>query len=120
MLGKRGRAMSQVPETRNDSLSSSRMQRLKLVCLRFAADCQSEPRPQIEDYLAEVAETERPVLLGRLLVLEFADRVHRGETVLLDEYARRFPEHAALIHAAFEEAVQTTLSRSALTDSART
>src|SRR5438105_1523588 len=103
-MGKRDRIMTKAPETRNDPSSCSQVQHLKVICDRFAAACQAEPPPRIEDCLAEVAQTERAVLLRQLLVLEFADRSQKGETVLLQEYCRRFPADAELIHAAFREA----------------
>src|SRR5262249_52770786 len=63
--------------------------------------CKAGQRPRIEDYLGAAPEQERPVLLRELLFLEWAYRGQSGEILVLEDYVRRFPEHAELIRAAF-------------------
>jgi serine/threonine protein kinase len=85
-------------------LLPSRAQRFEQACNRFAAAWQRGERPPIEDYLAAVPEPERPLLLRELLARELAYCRRRHETVSLDHYQQRFPEHAALVEAVFGQA----------------
>jgi WD40 repeat protein/tRNA A-37 threonylcarbamoyl transferase component Bud32 len=48
-------------------------------------------RPRIEEFLAEVAEADRSILLWELLALEVAYRLQAGEKPQVDEYLERFP-----------------------------
>jgi serine/threonine protein kinase/formylglycine-generating enzyme required for sulfatase activity len=84
--------------------SASRLQRFDQACERFKAALQGGERPQIEDYLANVRAPERPLLLRELLVLELANCRQRYETLSLQQYRQRFPNHAALVEVVFREA----------------
>ncbi len=60
--------------------------------------------PRIEDFLAGATEPEQSLLLRELLVFELGYRRRAGETPTPDDYLGRFPDHAALIHQALDEA----------------
>jgi hypothetical protein len=80
------------------------LQRFDQACNRFEAAWQRGERPRIEDHLAAVPEPERPLLLRELLALELAYCRQCHETVSLDHYRERFPEHAALVEAVVGQA----------------
>jgi serine/threonine protein kinase/formylglycine-generating enzyme required for sulfatase activity len=73
------------------------------ICDRFEDAWQAGQRPQIEDYLGEVPERERPRLWRELLRLELAYRRQAGETLAVDDYVRRFPDQAEMVLALFGE-----------------
>jgi eukaryotic-like serine/threonine-protein kinase len=75
--------------------------RLNKLCNRFEEAWKTGLRPQIEAYLCEVAEAERPLLLRELLLLELAYRRQSGDTLSLDMYRQRFPQHTKVVDAAF-------------------
>jgi predicted Ser/Thr protein kinase len=79
------------------------LRRINLVCNRFEAAWKAGQRPRIEDHLGEVAEPERPSLLRELLAMELSLRRRGGETPAGEEYRKRFPEHAGLVQAVFDE-----------------
>jgi serine/threonine-protein kinase len=60
-------------------------------------------RPQIEAYLADAAERERPALFRELLLLEIEFRATSGERPTVVEYLARFPGNDTVIESAFEE-----------------
>ncbi len=68
---------------------------------RFERAWKQEPRPRIENYLAEVDEERRPRLLEELLRVEYELRRRDGEEPVVSEYAARFIGHAAQIEAVF-------------------
>jgi serine/threonine protein kinase len=61
------------------------------------------PRPALEDYLGNVPEPERSVLLRELLLVELAYRARHGDNPSPEEYRRRFPEHGELIGGVFRQ-----------------
>ncbi len=69
---------------------------LEQICDRFEkvwkAVNAGKPRPHLEDFLANVAESERPQLLRELLWLEFVYRLQLGDTIVAEEYQQRFPD----------------------------
>jgi tRNA A-37 threonylcarbamoyl transferase component Bud32 len=71
------------------------------VCDKFEAAWPAKgsnsPRPRIEDFLGDLPEPGRSQLLRELLRLELAYRRDAGERPTVEEYKRRFPEHAALL-----------------------
>jgi serine/threonine protein kinase/tetratricopeptide (TPR) repeat protein/WD40 repeat protein len=77
------------------------MQELDEACLRFEGAWLAGQTPQIETFLAGLAEPNRARLLRRLLELELAQRRSRGEPSTPEDYERRFPEHAELIREVF-------------------
>jgi WD40 repeat protein/tetratricopeptide (TPR) repeat protein len=70
------------------------------VCDQFEAAWQAKgsdgPRPRIEDFLGDLAEPGRSMLVRELLRLELAYRRDAGESPALKEYQGRFPEYATL------------------------
>jgi eukaryotic-like serine/threonine-protein kinase len=69
---------------------------------RFERAWKTGPRPRIEDYLAEVQESQRPALLEELLRVDVELRSRDGEEPGPDDYAARFPHHTSLIRAVFD------------------
>jgi serine/threonine protein kinase len=61
----------------------------------------SEPRPRIEDYLTDLDEPRRSLLLEELLRVELERRRRLGEDPNLAEYLLRFPGDASVIEAPF-------------------
>jgi hypothetical protein len=86
-------------------------------CDRFEADWQVGLAPRIEDYLAEAGEADRATLLGELVALERELRRRRGEQPEAGEYLDRFPEYAAVIRSAFDEAPATSGGQEPASDS---
>jgi serine/threonine protein kinase len=84
--------------------SPSRLQHFNQACDRFKGAWHRGERPYIEEYLAAFPEPERPLLLRELLALELAYYRQVHETLSLDHYRQRFPEHTALVEAVFGEA----------------
>ena len=78
------------------------------VCDRFARAWQEGERPSIRACLNEAPEAEHAALLRRLLPVELRYRRRGGETLILDEYRQRFPEHGALVAEIFEDLVAAT------------
>jgi serine/threonine protein kinase/tetratricopeptide (TPR) repeat protein len=70
-------------------------------CDRFRDDWLADRRPSVEEYLAEVPESDRPCLLRRLIAIEVELRRIRGEQPTPAEYHERFPNHATLVDATF-------------------
>jgi serine/threonine-protein kinase len=70
------------------SLPPEQARRVDHACDRFEADWKR--RPCIEDYLRDVAEPERSVLLHDLILLDMEYRRRRGECPTAEEYQERF------------------------------
>jgi WD40 repeat protein len=64
---------------------------------RFERAWNQGTRPRIEDYLAEVEESQRPALLEELLRVELELRRRAGEEPVPEDYTPRFPEQAERI-----------------------
>jgi serine/threonine protein kinase len=75
------------------------------ICDQFERAWRTGQRPRIEAHLADVPQAVRPALLRELLVLELELRLGGGEMPTPREYGERFPDHAALIEAAFRERI---------------
>src|SRR5215831_14380284 len=90
-----------------DCWQPSLAQRVDQACDRFEVAWKgatgADQRPQIEPYLKEAPEPDRPVLLRELLLLDLDYRGDNGETPAAEEYQQRFPEYAALIAGVFEK-----------------
>jgi WD40 repeat protein len=90
-------------ELRQDSgLVLSRLLQLNEICDRYEQAARGGGVPRIEDYIASVSDSARSFLLGELLAQELELRVGRGERPAPEEYEARFPQHGAIIAAAFE------------------
>jgi WD40 repeat protein len=86
-------------ETRLDDTPSAPSPglRIELVCNRFEAACKAGEYPRIEDYLGDMPEPGRLVLLCKLLALEVKYLGTRGEGGSPGDYSRQLSEHADLI-----------------------
>jgi WD40 repeat protein/tRNA A-37 threonylcarbamoyl transferase component Bud32 len=86
----------------------SGFQRIDQICDRFEAAWpapgSTEPRPRIEQYLGDLPERERPLLLKELLASELAFRSKDGERPTVEEYRHRFPNHVDLVETVFQAA----------------
>ena len=87
--------MNEASWSGNESLPLSMARRVDAACSRFEKAWQTGGslgrRPHIEDYLVEVAESERPALLRHLITLDADYRRRAGEEARADEYHARFP-----------------------------
>jgi WD40 repeat protein len=83
--------VSEAPWSGNESLSLSLARRVDAACGRFEQAWAAGQRPRLEDYLGELPEAERPVLLRELLQLEAEYRRRYGEDPRPEEYRARFP-----------------------------
>jgi serine/threonine protein kinase/formylglycine-generating enzyme required for sulfatase activity len=101
--------MSDQPHTSGASLSPSRRERVDGPCDHFENAWKAGQRPRIEDYLGDAPESERCKLLEELLHVELAYRRRSGETLVSEDYLRRFPEHAELIRAVFHAEEQRSV-----------
>src|SRR5438034_11252561 len=90
-------SMSEPSHPGNEATSASVSQRIGQLCACFEDAWKVGPQPRIEDYLNAVPEPKRAVLLEQLLSLELAYRRRDSQTLVLEDYLRRFPEHAARI-----------------------
>ena len=68
--------------------------------VRFEQAWKEIPRPQIEDYLADLTEPRRGLLLEELVRVERQLRQRAGEAPSPAEYHDRFPDDAAAVDAA--------------------
>lgn len=102
--------MSVARRSEHDSLPVSPAWRLDPLCQRFESAWRSGQRPRIEEYLTEVPEADRPVLLYALLRRELACRRESGETPSVEEYQRRFPAQVHVIDRVFRGGEATPFS----------
>ena len=72
------------------------------VATRFDRAWKSGSRPQIEEYLDDLAEPRRTLLLKELVRVELQRRRPMGEEPISAEYHHRFPDDASVIDAAFD------------------
>jgi serine/threonine protein kinase len=73
------------------------LERIVDACDRFEAAWRQGARPRIEDFVEDCTDPELSERVRRLLELELELRRDRGEDPTSDEYAGRFPDHAALV-----------------------
>ena len=86
---------------RNDTLSPTDAIEINRICDRHEADWRSGGRPLIENHIANIQEPVRSALLRELLATELECRQSAGERPRLAEYRARFPDHIAIVEAAF-------------------
>jgi hypothetical protein len=89
------------------ALPAAEAKRVEQVCSRFEAAWQgarSGSRPHLEDYLDDLAEPARSVLLCELLLLELAYRRQAGETPLLADYVPPLAADEELLRRVFRHA----------------
>ncbi|MFH1268990.1 MAG: protein kinase [Planctomycetota bacterium] len=86
----------------DEQLPLAARERADQVCLAFEDAWRAGGRPRIEHYLADTPEPEHPALLRELLLLESYYRRQSGETLSLDEYYVRFPNHRQVVAGVLE------------------
>ena len=79
----------------DDALPLSLEQKVDQVCSRFEAMWKAGAQPRIEDYLADLADLDKPEILRELILVDVYYRRQRGESCQPDDYHARFPELAA-------------------------
>jgi WD40 repeat protein/tRNA A-37 threonylcarbamoyl transferase component Bud32 len=85
----------------DDAPSPTRIVEINRICDRFEAAWRAGRRPAAEDHLGEAAGPARSGLLAELLATELECRRAAGERPDPAEYRARFPDHAAVVEAAF-------------------
>ena len=101
-LARGGPGMNGARDAGVGSLSATLLEHVDAVCDQFERAWEAGDRPRIEDDLAGEPEPGRSALLRELLLAELGGRRRRGEHPERGEYRERFPEHIALVDAAFE------------------
>jgi serine/threonine-protein kinase len=86
---------------RNDTLTPAEFVEINRIRDRLVADWRAGGRPSIEDHLAPVREPFWSALLKELLDSELECRRSAGERPTSAEYRARFPDHLAIVEAAF-------------------
>ncbi len=88
--------MNEAPHSDHGTLPLEVAQRLDGICDRFEKAWHgagaADPRPWLEDYVAEVPKEERPYLLRELIPLDIEYRRDHGEQPQAADYQGRFPE----------------------------
>ena len=84
-----------------DTLSPTQFVEINRICDRVEAECGAGGRPSIESLIADTAEPMRSALLQELLAVELECRRLAGENPLITDYRTRFPDHTAIVDAAF-------------------
>src|SRR5262249_22650951 len=97
------RAHQEQESRQEENASFALKRRVDDLCLSFERARKAGQHPRIDDYLATAPESERGLLFRELLTLELAYRRRGGESVAVDEYQQRFPEHAELVDAVLAE-----------------
>jgi serine/threonine-protein kinase len=99
--------MSQQSDT--EKLPLSVLLRMDEVCNRFEDQWQAGQRPGPEPALESFPEVGRADLLAELLLVEWSYRAQRGETLSVEEYARRFGPWRAVVEQAWQRRAQQCL-----------
>lgn len=76
-------------------------------CDRYEAAFLARQNPLMEAFLTNVDQTVRPALFRALLELDIELRKGQGETPLVSDYEKRFPEDRSTIQAIFEDVLRT-------------
>jgi serine/threonine-protein kinase len=71
------------------------------LCAGFEADWLAGRSPRLEEFLAQVADGQRALLLRRLLAVDVAQRSRGGESPTAEDYRARLPGDAAVINDVF-------------------
>ena len=90
--------------------SFSRAARIDVVCDRFEAVWQTGGRPSIHEFLDDVSDLDRTVLLRELLLVDLACRRCQGERPDPADYIDQFPGPAELVVAVFDQ-LESTVSQ---------
>ena len=84
-----------------DGGTDPRPLRIDLLCGQYEAAWKSGDRPRIDALLADCPDSQRSVVLRKLLMLELTYRRREGESPALAEYVRRFPGEIQIVEQAF-------------------
>jgi serine/threonine protein kinase/formylglycine-generating enzyme required for sulfatase activity len=95
--------MSPTDPKESSASRASLLERIDQICDAFEDAWIAGRRPRIEDFLGDTPQPERAALLWDLLPVELAYRCQSSETLVVEDYLGRFPEHAELIRAVFAE-----------------
>jgi serine/threonine protein kinase len=77
----------------------TRLEDVGELCQRFERQWRQGERPRIEDFLTRTPPDAQPILLERLLRLEWALREGQKEALKVDPYLERFPAHQDRVRA---------------------
>jgi serine/threonine protein kinase len=94
-----------MPATDDRMLSPDELERVDRACDLFEQAWQSDQRPEFKSYMESLDTPAGKVMLRELLRVELAYRVQRGEQPAAEEYKALSPDHADLIGAAFDKAM---------------
>jgi Protein kinase domain len=83
--------MNEPPRIATAELPLAQVRQVDEACCRFEAAWKAGQRPRIEDYLGEIPEPGRRVLLSELVFLDVYHRRLHGEDPQPADYGRRFP-----------------------------
>src|SRR5262245_59816458 len=97
---------------REPTQSMALPERLEPWCNRFESAWGAGRRPVLEDFLGQVEEADRPVLLRELLALELEYSARLGDRVLAGEYRQRLPGYERLVEEAFITLAPTSIAPS--------
>ncbi len=103
-----GEPMTSDDQTHNADHSLSLQ--VDAICDRFEAAWISGSAPQIEDFLEPLPGGADNRLLLELVRLDLNHRLKQGEFPTLEEYAKRFPDQAALLRGSLVGPLQTKFS----------
>jgi serine/threonine-protein kinase len=95
--------MTNTPQSRDEPFSAGALLRLDQACDRFEAAWRAGERPQLEDFLGDVAGPDKQELFRELLAVELACRRQRGERPTPGDYRARFPQYIERIQVVFQE-----------------
>ena len=90
--------------------SFSRAARIDVVCDRFEAVWQTGGRPSIHEFLDDVSDLDRTVLLRELLLVDLACRRCQGERPDPADYIDQFPGQTELVVEVFDQ-LESTVSQ---------
>ena len=97
-------SLSSQPPVEPDAVRGSDL--IEQLSHRFLESWQLGQPEQIEKLLMQVSTADQQRLLRGLLIIELGRRRNAGDDPQAEEYARRFPHHAALVTQVFEMAPQ--------------
>lgn len=80
------------PDRDSNALGETQMLLINRLCNQFEAEWQAGRRPALEELLQGLPAADKRAVLHDLLPLEIEYRQHSGESVNMDDYAKRFPE----------------------------
>jgi serine/threonine protein kinase/WD40 repeat protein/Tfp pilus assembly protein PilF len=104
--------MSEV--SRFDEAALPQMRRIDAVCAQFEKAWKTGPRPRIDDYLGDLQEPERSLLVRELIALDIDYRRHAGEQPQARDYQTQWPSLDLSEFAGQPATVAPTLSHSEL------